>query len=64
MTAQLVRSVQCPTQQGDVLNPKKIPNKWRVVQSSLDSWPRTTRLCLILLIISIPMDATTWMTLR
>ncbi|MEA2203120.1 MAG: hypothetical protein QOI89_3886 [Solirubrobacteraceae bacterium] len=38
--------------------------RWRVVRSALQSWSRTTRLCVIILIAGVPMDALTWTILR
>jgi hypothetical protein len=39
------------------------PDWWRVVRSALESWSRTTRLCLILLIVGVLLCAEIW-TLR
>jgi hypothetical protein len=38
--------------------------KWRTVQFALASWPRTIRLCLIVLTFSAPFDAALLMVLR
>lgn len=40
------------------------PDLWRVVRSALGSWSRTTRLCLILLILGLLMCAEIWITLQ
>jgi hypothetical protein len=37
--------------------------KWRIAQFVLGTWPRTIRFCLIICIIGITRDATTWMNL-
>jgi hypothetical protein len=39
-------------------------NRWRIVQSALVSWPRTIRLCLILLTFGVPFDALVLVALR
>jgi hypothetical protein len=35
--------------------------KWRVIRSALDSWSRTTRLCVIYLTINVPVDILIWL---
>jgi hypothetical protein len=35
--------------------------KWRVIRSALDSWGRTTRLCVIYLTINVPVDILIWL---
>jgi hypothetical protein len=40
------------------------PDWWRVVRPALESWSRTTRLCLILLILGLLMCAEIWITFQ
>jgi hypothetical protein len=35
--------------------------KWRTVRSALDSWGRTTRLCVICLTVNVPVDMLIWL---
>jgi hypothetical protein len=44
--------------------PLLLIDRWPIVQSALESWSRTIRLCLILLVIGVPIDTATWMVLR
>lgn len=34
--------------------------KWLIVRAALDSWNRTARLCVIVLIANVPLDVIVW----
>jgi hypothetical protein len=45
----------------DDRGPPEVADKWRVVQSAIDDWGRTTRLCLIYLAVNVPVDILVWL---
>lgn len=46
------------------MNPRFAEERWRTVRSALGNWPRTIRLCLIILVIGAPTHSVLWMILR
>lgn len=50
---------------GAYMSPRSVNERWRTVRSALGSWSRTVQpLCLIVLVVGAPADATLWMIMR
>jgi hypothetical protein len=44
-----------------ILRSPPYPGRWRTVQSALDSWSRTVRLCFIYLTMNVPIGVLAWL---
>jgi hypothetical protein len=38
--------------------------RWQTIRFALESWAKTARLCVIVLVMSVPVDALAWLALR
>ena len=46
------------------LNAHAVEQKWQTIRFALESWARTARLCVIMLVMSVPVDTLAWLVLR
>jgi hypothetical protein len=41
-----------------------VEQRWQTIRFALESWARTARLCVIVLVISVPVDTLAWLIHR
>lgn len=46
------------------LSMRAVEQKWQTIRFALESWSRTARLCVIMLVMSVPVDTLAWLVLR
>ena len=46
------------------LKRQTVEQRWQTIRFAMESWARTARLCVIVLVMSVPVDALAWLALR
>jgi hypothetical protein len=46
------------------LKTRAVEQRWQTIRFALESWARTARLCVIMLVMSAPVDTVVWLVLR
>jgi hypothetical protein len=46
------------------LKTRAVEQRWQTIRFALESWARTARLCVIMLVMSAPVDTIIWLVLR